>query len=401
MVLIREESGLTLPVDCYKRVQPEVSGREFVAKLTNSGKLGMEVGIIGLPYSGKSTLFSTLTGQDVPPASGAGRVEVHRGVVQVPDERLDALTEIFRPRKKVPAAIEFLDVGGVEAERGQGGFDAQFLQVLKTTDALCLILRDFENQFYPHPAGRIDPRADFRLVETEFLLSDLAIVENRLVRLEKQLMKARDEKGQRELALLKRCAAQLEQEKPLRELSFTEEELKQLKGFQFLTAKPLVVVINVDESRVQEASRIEAAFSDLAGRPGVVVVALCAKIEQELSQLAEDERQEFLQELGIDEPALPRMIRATYELLGLISFFTVGEDECRAWTIRAGTPVQKAAGVIHSDLERGFIRAEVVHYDTFIQYKSLSACRDKGLLRLEGKDYIVQDGDIITVRFNV
>ncbi|RMG63195.1 MAG: redox-regulated ATPase YchF [Calditrichaeota bacterium] len=361
----------------------------------------MEVGIIGLPYSGKSTLFSTLTGQAVPPTSGAGRVEVHRGVVQVPDPRLDALSEIFKPRKKVPATIEFLDVGGVESEKGRGGFDAQFLQILKNTDALCLVLRDFDNEYFPHPAGRIDPRADFQLVETEFLLSDLAIVENRLARLEKQLMKARDEQGQRELALLKRCAAQLEQEKPLRELSFTEEEEKQLKGFQFLTAKPLVVVINIDETKIQDAGRIEAAFADLAAQPGVVVVALCAKIEQEISQLEEAERKEFLQELGIEEPALPRMIRATYQLLGLISFFTVGEDECRAWTIRKGTPAQKAAGAIHSDLERGFIRAEVVHYDQFIKFKSLAACREKGLLRLEGKDYIVQDGDIITVRFNV
>ncbi|HFB67720.1 MAG TPA: redox-regulated ATPase YchF, partial [Calditrichae bacterium] len=205
----------------------------------------------------------------------------------------------------------------------------------------------------------------------------------------------------KELELLKRCQAHLEQERPLRELDFSDEEELMLRGFQFLTAKPLVVVLNIDEQDLGKEDEILKEFEDVAAQKNVVVIALSARVEQEISQLPPDEARLFLDDLGIQEPALDKLIRASFNLLGLISFFTVGEDECRAWTIRKGTNAQKAAGAIHSDLERGFIRAEVVHFDDFMKYKSLSACREHGVLRLEGKDYIVQDGDIITVRFNV
>lgn len=362
----------------------------------------MEVGIVGLPLSGKTTLFSTLTGQTLQTAHVSGKIEVHRGIVKVPDARLDRLTEIFKPRKQVNATIEYIEVGGIEKDAGrEKGFDSQMLQVLKNTSALCVVVRDFENELYPHPEGSVDPVRDFRTIETEFLLSDLAIVENRIERLEKQLLKEKSEKGRQELELMKKCLGWLEAEKPLRELSFSEAEELLLRGYQFLSAKPIVVVLNISEGDIAREKEILAELAPVFQKPGIEVVALCAKIEQEISQLDESDAREFLKDLGIEEPALPKLIKASFNLLGLISFFTVGEDECRAWTIRKGTTVQTAAGVIHSDMERGFIRAEVVSYEDFIQFGSLARCREKGLLRLEGKQYQVRDGDIVTIRFNV
>lgn len=359
----------------------------------------MEVGIIGLPVSGKTTLFSTLSGQSAEPAFGGGKVEVHRGVVKVPDERLNNLTEIFNPRKKVPATIEYIEVGGMESEASASkGFDPQFLHVLKNTAAICVVIRAFENEFYPHPAGSIDIERDIQTIETEFLLSDLSIVENRIERLEKQIKKSKEEENLRELALLKKCHQHLETEKALRELEFSEDETLKIRGFQFLSAKPLILVINIGESDIAREAEIA---SQIPGKPNVKVISLCAKVEQEISRLAEEDRTLFLEELGITEPALNKLIRTSFDLLGLISFFTVGEDECRAWTIKRNLTAPKAAGAIHSDFERGFIRAEVVHYDDFIKMKSLAKCREHGVLRLEGKNYIVKDGDIVNIRFNI
>ncbi len=359
----------------------------------------MEVGIVGLPVSGKTTLFSTLTGQAGEASHGSGKIEVHRGIVKVPDERLDQLTAVFNPKKQVNATIEYIEVGGLESESGQSkGFDPQFLQVLKNTDALCVVIRGFENEYYPHPAGSIDIARDVSIVESEFLLSDLAIVENRIERLKKQIKKMKDDLGLKELDLLKRCQEYLETESPLREMTFGDDEALMLRGFQFLTFKPLVFVVNINESDITKAAEL---IRQVPEKPNVSVVAMCAKAEQEISQLDAEDREIFMEDLGITESALNKLIRISFELLGLISFFTVGEDECRAWTIKDGTNAQRAAGVIHSDLERGFIRAEVVHYHDFMQYKSLSNCRDHGLLRLEGKNYMVKDGDIMNIRFNV
>ena len=357
----------------------------------------MEVGIVGLPVSGKTTLFATLTGQPADAAFGGGKVEVHRGVVKVPDERLDKLTAIFNPKKKVPATIEYIEVGGMDSDQSKG-FDAQFLQVLKNTAALCVVIRAFEDTFHPHPAGKVDPQRDIQTVEAEFLLSDLAIVENRIERLQKQVQKAKDDQKLRELALLKRCQEILEQESPLREHAFTEEEKTMLRGFQFLSAKPVVLVLNINEADIAQAAEIAARHAE---KPNVRVIALCGKAEAEIAQLEEEDRAMFLEELGIVEPALNKLIRTSFELLGLISFFTVGEDECRAWTIRQDTAAPGAAGAIHTDMERGFIRAEVVHYEDFMTHQTLAKCRDHGVLRLEGKNYIVKDGDIMNIRFNV
>ena len=362
----------------------------------------MEVGIIGLPGSGKSTLFTTLTGQDTAAMPSGGKITVHRGIVKVPDERLDILTDIFKPQKKVNATIEYIEAGGPEQESGPAkGLAPQLIQHLKNTDALCLMVRAFENEYYPHPAGSIDPVRDFNTSETEFILTDLGIIENRINRIKKQVMSTKDEAGMRELSLLERCREALESEKPLRELSFDAHEDLLLRGFQFLTRKPLIIVLNINEQDLPRREELLESFRAATGGKNVTAIALSAKIEQEIAQLEADDAALFLEELNISEPALPMLIRACYELLGLISFFTVGEDECRSWTIRRNTPAQKAAGAIHTDLERGFIRAEVIHYEDFMSCKSIAKCRDKGLLRLEGKEYIVQDGDILNIRFNV
>ncbi len=362
----------------------------------------MEIGIIGLPYSGKTTLFQTLTGLEAGQAHSSGKVEVHRGIVKVPDERLDRLTQIFNPRKQVNATIEYIEVGGLEKDAAHGkGFDQQFLTVLKNTDALCLIVQAFEDPVYTHPEGSINALRDVRIVESEFILSDLSIVENRISRLEKQLMRARNEEDQKELELMKRCLDVLENEQPLRELDFTDEERTKLRGYQFLSAKPVIIVVNYGEGDIKKAKDILAPLSEYENKPSMAVTGMSAKVEMEISQLEEDDRQLFMGELGIEEPALNKLIRKSYDLLGLISFFTVGEDECRAWTIKAGSHAQKAAGAIHTDLERGFIRAEVVNYKDFMQLESLVKCKEKGILRLEGKDYTVHDGDIMNIRFNI
>jgi GTP-binding protein YchF len=252
----------------------------------------------------------------------------------------------------------------------------------------------------PHPFGRIDPAKDIEFINSEFWLSDLALVESRIDRMEKNAAKIKDPQNQKDLALMKRCKAQLDQEKPLRELELTPEEDRALRGYQFLTLKPLLYVINIAENKIPQAAEIEKRFSRFV-TPHCALTSLSAEIEKEISELSPEDAAVFMADLGIKEPALHKLIRTSYELLGLISFFTAGEDECRSWTIRAGTNAQQAAGVIHSDLEKGFIRAETAHYDDLIKHGSLHACKEKGLLRLEGKEYIVKDGDILNIRFNV
>ncbi len=362
----------------------------------------MQVGIVGLPVSGKTTLFSTLTRQDISGLHEGRKIEVHRSMVKVPDQRLGQLAEIFYPKEKIPTTIEYIEVGGIEKEQAKTqGFDPQFLQVLKTTNLLCVVIRAFENEFHPHPEGSINPLRDIQTVETEFLLSDLSIVENRIHKLEKEVLKAKDEEGMKELELMKRCHAWLESEKPLREMEFSDDEKFRLRGFQFLSAKPMVIVINLNEDDLQQSDKITSQFSAYRDRPNLAVISLCAKIEQEISQLDSEDAKMFLEDMNIEEPALNKLIRTSYNLLNLISFFTIGENECQAWTVPKGSTARKAAGVIHTDMEKGFIRAEVVNFQNFIEHKSFAKCREKGILRLEGKNYIVQDGDIMTVRFNV
>jgi len=361
----------------------------------------MQIGIVGLPFSGKTTLFETLLAHKLTDPSGKSKNEPERGIVHVPDERLHQLSMIFRPQKEIPATIEYIKVPGLEKEGHKGsGLPNQFLANTKTVDLILIMVRAFENDVFPHPMGSVDPERDRRFIDSEFLLNDLSIVENRIEKLEKLVMKTQNEKDKKELEVLRKCREILEEERPIRELSLTEQEALIIKGFQFLSAKPLFYVLNINEADIEKSTELADSYGKELDEK-CAIVALSAEIEKEIAQLDENDATEFLKDLKISEPATTKLIKVSYDLLGLISFFTVGEDECRAWTVQKNTRAQNAAGVIHSDLEKGFIRAEVVSYETLIGAGSLAACKEKGLLRLEGKDYIVQDGDIISVRFNV
>jgi GTP-binding protein YchF len=361
----------------------------------------MQIGIIGLLYSGKSTLFSTLLAHQYGDGSAGHQLGTERGVIKVPDTRLDRLTEMFNPQKKVHATIEYLKVPGLEKEtRKGGGLPPQFLANIKTTDLILLVIRAFDNDIYPHPLETVDPARDISFIEEEFLFSDLAIIENRLEKLQKMILKTQDEKDKRELAVLKKLHDCLEAEQPLRTVVLDEHEEFIIKGFQFLTRKPILYVLNIAENAIGESETLVNQYREKIS-PGCTITALSAEIEKEISQLKEEDAAAFLEDLNISEPATSKLIRASYQLVGLQSFFTVGDDECRSWTIPRGTIAHKAAGVIHSDLEKGFIRAEVVSYDDLVRLGSLHACKEKGILRLEGKEYVVQDGDILNIRFNV
>ena len=355
----------------------------------------MEIALCGLPRSGKTTLWTILTGVEVPPGAKA---ETRKGVTKVPDERLERLAALYHPRKTTPATVTYVDVRPVE--RGQGRADNPVLAELRPADALLLVLRGWDDPADPHPEGSVDPARDLELIETEFLLADLDVAQRRLERLEALVKKAGRPEDRKERDLLARVVAWLEEERPLREADFHGEEEKILRGYAFLTAKPLLVALNLPEDRTADLGKDAAAFGlgDIASRPGHDFVALSARIEQEIAALSPEDAALFRSDLGIEEPALDRLIRASYRLLGLISFFTVGEDECRAWSIPEGSTAREAAGAIHTDLARGFIRAEVVPWDRLLEAGSMAAAREHGWLRLEGKEYVVQDGDVVHVR---
>lgn len=362
----------------------------------------MQIGIVGLNQSGKTTLFNALTGGSVQTGTAAaGKREAHAGVVKVPDKRLDALHALEPQARKVHTTIECVDVAGVAKGGGAKGFDDQFLGALRTVDAIVLVARAFDNPAVPHDEGSVDAARDIRTVLDEFLFSDLAIVDNRIPRLEAQLKKTKSEKQERELALIKACHARLEDNQPLRDLELSVDDEKLLRGYQFLTSKPLLIVVNLSESDIPATAAVEEKYRKQFAGNKVDCVALSAAIEMEISQLADEDAENFRKDLQITESALNKMIRSAYGLLGLISFFTFGDKEVRSWTCRGGATASQAAGVIHSDFERGFIRAEITFYEDLLRLKSLARCREQGLLRLEGRDYIVKDGDVIEFRFNV
>jgi len=361
----------------------------------------MQIGIIGLPYSGKSTIFSTLMQHKSDQAGYKNKQEAVKGIVKVPDTRLDQLSDIFNPKSKVNSTIEYIKVPGFEKTNKQGsGLPPQFIANVKTVDAILLVIRSFENELYPHPFDSVNPKRDIDYINSEMLLSDLTIIESRLEKLEKSIKQTKKDIEIKERDLLKRCEDFLNQEKPLREISLTDEEEKTLRGFQFLTAKPLLYVLNINEDDISGIDNLLEKYKEFS-RPLIAFTALCGEIEKEIAELDPEDQQTFLQDLNISEPALHKLIRSSYELLGLISFFTVGEDECRAWTIKKGSNAQQAAGAIHSDLERGFIRADVVYFQDLLTNGSLKACKEKGVLGLEGKEYSVKDGDVMEIRFNV
>jgi len=360
----------------------------------------MKIGIIGLEQSGKTTIFSALTSSEG--STSHGKREASMSVVKVPDKRLDRLHELFPTGKKVQATIEYVDVSGLS--RGatkRKGFQEQFLGNIRNIDTLLVVLRKFENELAPHSEGSIDPARDWKILGEEFLFSDMAVLENRIERLSKEAKKLKDAAKTKELELLQKCYETLESEQPLREIEFSEEEDRMLRGYQFLTAKPVLLVLNIDETDMGNEEQLLRDYSILCSGKGTLLVSLSANLEMEIAQLPDEDKISFQQEMGISEPALNKMIRHSYELLGLIPFFTAGEQEVRAWTIKKNTRAQNAAGEIHSDLERGFIRAEVVPFEKLSELRTFAKCKEEGVLRLEGKEYIVQNGDVITYRFNV
>ncbi len=355
----------------------------------------MKLGIIGLPQSGKTTLFNALT-RATQPTGITGKIEVHTAVVDVPDERVDKLSVMFQPKKTIYAKVTYADIAGLDGSASKSGIAGTLLNQLTQMDGFIHVVRCFEDENVPHPSGSVDALRDLAAMDSEFLLNDLIAVERRLEKLaeEKKKGAGRDKSIiDREVELFNRFHEALSQDKLLRDLTLTADEEKMLAGFGFLSRKPVLVVMNLSEGQKELAVTYDHRHSQ--------VVALQARLEMDIAQLPPDEASIFLEEYGITEPSLNRMIRLSYDLLGLQSFFTVGPDEVRAWTTRRGATAPEAAGEIHTDLQKGFIRAEVVSYDDLMALGGMNEAKGKGRLRLEGKEYTVLDGDILNIRFNL
>jgi GTP-binding protein YchF len=352
----------------------------------------MQTGIIGLPQVGKTTLFRILTKANV---EGKGGQATHVGVAKVPEPRLQQLAALYNPKKITYATVQYVDLGGMQKEKNR---DA--LAPLRDVDTIAHVLRVFDDPTVPHSLGSVDPVRDATNLELELILADHDQISRRLERVEKDLKKKSEPVLLAEKNVLEKCKSHLEAEKPLRELVLTVEERKPIAGFLFLSQRPMLFVLNLgDDEAADLATAVERhKLSALQGRPNTAVVAVCGRLEAELAEMEEKEAAEMLASYGLNEPGLNRLIRATYDLMGLISFFTAGEPEVRAWTIHKGSTAVKAAGAIHSDIEKGFIRAEVVRWDDLLAAGSLAAAREKAQVRLEGREYIVQEGDVILFR---
>ncbi len=358
----------------------------------------MQIGLIGLQNTGKSVLFKTLLNSAGAPQ---GKSDQTRTVVKVPDQRLNKLTSIFNPKKQINATLEIDDVAGLQVgDDGKVKITSDFLNKVKNCDALLHVVRQFENDAVPHPENTIDPLRDIIFLETEFLFSDMAMIENRLEKIKKDILKSKTEQLQRELPVFTKLQEHVNKELPIRLLHLDENEKKTLSGYQFLTLKPTIIGINLDENSKDKVESLVRQIEDNFPGHKVTIVPFFAQFEFELSSLPEEEAGVFMQDFGITDSALDRILGSFYNMLGLQSFFTVGEDECRAWTITKGMTAQESAGVIHSDFYNKFIRAEVVGYDDFMTHGSIAKCKEAGAWRLEGKEYIVKDGDILNIRHN-
>jgi GTP-binding protein YchF len=353
----------------------------------------MRLGIVGLPSSGKTTLFNALTHSNLPTGMSTGQFEVHTAVVNVPDPRVDTLKAMYKPRKTTYTQVTYVDIGGLDKGIGQGGLKGQFRNELGQLDGFLHVVRAFQNDNVPHPSGSVDPMRDIQMLDGEFLLTDLVAVEQRIEKLDAESRR----KGRTmekalvdEMELMQRIKAHLESDKPLRDMGLTEAEIKPLRGYGFLTLKPTLIVLNAGE----DGKAPEIDYPHAKSK----VVTLQARIEAELSQLDPEDAAMFMEEYGITELSAQKVIRLSYELMAIQSFFTVGEDEVRAWSVPIGATAPEAAGVIHTDLQKGFIRAEVMAYDDLIAGGSEAALKATGKLRLEGRDYIVKDGDIVHIR---
>ncbi|MBN9654376.1 redox-regulated ATPase YchF [Halobacillus sp. GSS1] len=365
--------------------------------------MALTAGIVGLPNVGKSTLFNAITQAGALSANYPfATIDPNVGIVEVPDSRLEKLTELVNPKKTVPTAFEFTDIAGIVKGASKGeGLGNQFLSHIRQVDAICHVVRAFEDENITHVSGQVDPITDIETINLELILADLETVSKRMDRVAK-MARQKDKEALAEYAVLEKLKDALEEETPARAVEFSSDQEKIVKGLHLLTSKPILYVANVSEDEIGEADNDRVKqIREFAAKENAEVIVVCAKIESEIAELDNEEKEEFLEDLGIEESGLDQLIKATYNLLGLATYFTAGEQEVRAWTFKEGMTAPQAAGIIHTDFERGFIRAETVSYDDLVDAGSMAVARDRGRVRLEGKEYLVKDGDVIHFRFNV
>jgi len=366
--------------------------------------MSLKAGIVGLPNVGKSTLFNAITKKNILAANYPfATIEPNVGVVTVPDKRLDHLQEMYNPKKLVPTTFEFTDIAGLVKGASKGeGLGNKFLSHIREVDAIVEVVRCFEDGEITHVEGKIDPIRDIEIINTELILADLEIVENRIGKIEKKAETTKEKQAVLELNALRKCSEALNSGKSLRNIEFTEDELSVISGFNFITQKKIIYCANVsDEDAIAGSNNYTDIVKEYAQKEGSEVIIMCAKLESELAEYEDEERRTFMEELGLNSSGLDLLIQATYSLLGLKTFFTAGEDECRAWTFKTGMKAPECAGIIHTDFQKGFIKAEIMSYEDLNKYGTEKAVQEAGRLRLEGKEYIMEDGDICYFRFNV